>query len=74
MQASMRYEKANNHTAPDFDETKPKSWLIYQDCKFYFYFCAYTFITYMISRQQFVWMGNVAVYALRRFQMGRGNT
>jgi hypothetical protein len=34
-QASMRYAKANNHTTPDFDETKPKSWLIYQDCKYF---------------------------------------
>lgn len=32
MQASMRYAKANNHKVPDYDETKPKSWLVYQDC------------------------------------------
>lgn len=31
-QASMRYAKANNHKVPDHDETKPKSWLVYQDC------------------------------------------
>ncbi|KAF0690983.1 DNA pol B 2 domain-containing protein, partial [Aphis craccivora] len=28
----MRYAKANNYKAPDFDPTKPNSWLIYQDC------------------------------------------
>ncbi|XP_060848479.1 uncharacterized protein LOC132927929 [Rhopalosiphum padi] len=32
VQASMRYAKANNHKVPDYDETKPKSWLVYQDC------------------------------------------
>ncbi|KAE9530102.1 hypothetical protein AGLY_011564 [Aphis glycines] len=31
-QASMRYAKANNEKTPDYDPTKPKSWLIYQDC------------------------------------------
>ncbi|KAL4091045.1 hypothetical protein QTP88_025786 [Uroleucon formosanum] len=31
-QASMRYAKASNHKVPDHDETKPKSWLVYQDC------------------------------------------
>lgn len=30
-QASMRYARANNHTSPDFDPTKQKSWIIYQD-------------------------------------------
>ncbi|KAL4127492.1 hypothetical protein QTP88_011659 [Uroleucon formosanum] len=28
----MRYAKANNHKVPDYNDTKPKSWLIYQDC------------------------------------------
>ncbi|XP_050065801.1 uncharacterized protein LOC126554820 [Aphis gossypii] len=31
-QASMRYAKANNERTPDYDPTKSKSWLIYQDC------------------------------------------
>jgi len=33
VQASMHYAKANNYKTPDFDQTKPKSWLIYQDCE-----------------------------------------
>lgn len=28
----MRNAKANNHKVPDYNDTKPKSWLIYQDC------------------------------------------
>ncbi|XP_050064775.1 uncharacterized protein LOC126553680 [Aphis gossypii] len=28
----MRYAKANNEKTPDYDPTKSKSWLIYQDC------------------------------------------
>jgi len=28
----MRYAKANNYKMTDHDETKPKSWLVYQDC------------------------------------------
>lgn len=28
----MRYAKANNHTTPDFNENKPNTWLVYQDC------------------------------------------
>ncbi|XP_026819198.1 uncharacterized protein LOC113557856 [Rhopalosiphum maidis] len=32
VQASMRHAKANNIKTPDYDETKEKSWLIYQDC------------------------------------------
>jgi len=32
VQASMRYATANNEQVPDYDDTKPKSWLIYQDC------------------------------------------
>eukprot|EP00102_Acyrthosiphon_pisum_P019360 XP_016656570.1 PREDICTED: uncharacterized protein LOC103308039 [Acyrthosiphon pisum] len=32
VQASMRYAKANNIKTPDYDKTKDKSWLIYQDC------------------------------------------
>lgn len=36
-QASMRYGKANNHTVANYDPTKPKSWIIYQDCKYYFF-------------------------------------
>jgi hypothetical protein len=31
-QASLRYAKANNENTSDYDETKPKSWLVYQDC------------------------------------------
>ncbi|XP_050064936.1 uncharacterized protein LOC126553866 [Aphis gossypii] len=31
-QASMRYAKANNEKTLDYDPTKSKSWLIYQDC------------------------------------------
>ncbi|KAE9523037.1 hypothetical protein AGLY_016668 [Aphis glycines] len=31
-QASMKYVKANNEKTPDYDPTKSKSWLIYQDC------------------------------------------
>ncbi|XP_060855073.1 uncharacterized protein LOC132932727 [Metopolophium dirhodum] len=31
-QASMRYVKVNNEKTPDYDPTKPKSWLVYQDC------------------------------------------
>lgn len=31
-QASMRYAKANNENTSDYDATKPKSWLVYQDC------------------------------------------
>ncbi|XP_060876104.1 uncharacterized protein LOC132949299 [Metopolophium dirhodum] len=33
VQASKRYGKANNEKTPDYDETKDKSWIIYQDCK-----------------------------------------
>ncbi|XP_060859702.1 uncharacterized protein LOC132936907 [Metopolophium dirhodum] len=32
VQASKRYGKANNEKTPDYDETKEKSWIIYQDC------------------------------------------
>ncbi|XP_050063297.1 uncharacterized protein LOC126552630 [Aphis gossypii] len=32
VQASMRYAKANNLKFPNYDETKEKSWLVYQDC------------------------------------------
>ncbi|KAL4091251.1 hypothetical protein QTP88_025973 [Uroleucon formosanum] len=31
-QASMRYAKANNEKTIDYDPTKPKSWIVYQDC------------------------------------------
>ncbi|KAF0712286.1 Uncharacterized protein FWK35_00028371, partial [Aphis craccivora] len=34
VQVSMRYAKTNNYKAPDFDPTKPNSWLIYQDRHF----------------------------------------
>lgn len=34
VQASKRYAKANNIKTPDYDETKEKSWIIYQDCKY----------------------------------------
>ncbi len=33
-QASMRYAKPNNEKTPDFNPSDPKSWLVYQDCKF----------------------------------------
>lgn len=32
VQASKRYAKANNAKTPDYDETKEKSWIVYQDC------------------------------------------
>jgi len=35
VQASMRYAKANNYKTPTYDNEKPKSWLIYQDCKLF---------------------------------------
>ncbi|XP_060873806.1 uncharacterized protein LOC132947517 [Metopolophium dirhodum] len=31
-QASMRYAKANNEKTQDYDPTKSKSWIVYQDC------------------------------------------
>ncbi|XP_050064727.1 uncharacterized protein LOC126553627 [Aphis gossypii] len=31
-QASMRYAKANNEKIQDYDPTKSKSWIVYQDC------------------------------------------
>ncbi|KAL4099018.1 hypothetical protein QTP88_023519 [Uroleucon formosanum] len=31
-QASIRYAKANNEKTIDYDPTKPKSWIVYQDC------------------------------------------
>ncbi|KAF0703075.1 DNA pol B 2 domain-containing protein [Aphis craccivora] len=34
VQASMRYAKANNLKSPNFDETKEKSWLVYQDYEY----------------------------------------
>jgi len=37
VQASKRYAKANNNKTPDYDDTKEKSWIIYQDCKFFFF-------------------------------------
>jgi len=36
--ASMRYAKANNVKVSDYDDTKPDSWLVYQDCKYTFFF------------------------------------
>lgn len=33
-QASMRYAKANNENTPDYEPSNPKSWLVYQDCKY----------------------------------------
>jgi len=33
-QASMRYAKANNYKTADYDNKKPESWIIYQDCKY----------------------------------------
>ncbi|XP_060847586.1 uncharacterized protein LOC132927141 isoform X2 [Rhopalosiphum padi] len=32
VQASMRYAKANNAKTPGYDDTKEKSWIVYQDC------------------------------------------
>ncbi|KAF0703980.1 Uncharacterized protein FWK35_00030364 [Aphis craccivora] len=32
VQASKRYAKAKNEKTPDYDDTKDKSWIIYQDC------------------------------------------
>ncbi|CAI6370647.1 unnamed protein product [Macrosiphum euphorbiae] len=32
VQASKRYAKANNSKTPGYDETKDKSWIVYQDC------------------------------------------
>ncbi|XP_050063772.1 uncharacterized protein LOC126552813 isoform X2 [Aphis gossypii] len=32
VQASKRYAKANNMKTPGYDETKEKSWIVYQDC------------------------------------------
>ena len=38
VQASMRHAKANNHKAPGYNKSKSESWLVYQDCKFFFFF------------------------------------
>jgi len=38
VQASKRYAKANNSKTPGYDDTKDKSWIIYQDCKYIFIF------------------------------------
>lgn len=37
VQASMRYAKANNAKTPGYDDTKEKSWIVYQDCKYIFF-------------------------------------
>jgi len=37
VQASKRYAKANNMMTPGYDDTKEKSWIIYQDCKSFFF-------------------------------------
>lgn len=37
VQASKRYAKANNMKTPGYDETKEKSWIVYQDCKYIFF-------------------------------------
>jgi len=34
---SKRYAKANNMKTPGYDETKEKSWIVYQDCKYIFF-------------------------------------
>ncbi len=39
----MRYAKANNLKSPNYDETKDKSWLVYQDCEYNF---IYIFINF----------------------------
>jgi len=39
VQASMGHAKANNINTPDYDETKEKSWIIYQNCKYIFNIC-----------------------------------
>ncbi|XP_025405078.1 uncharacterized protein LOC112679477 [Sipha flava] len=38
VQASKRYAKANNVMTPGYDVSKDKSWIIYQDCTFFFFF------------------------------------
>ena len=51
VQASKRYGKANNVKTPGYDDTKEKSWIIYQDCKyiyiFFIYFLAYLLILFL---------------------------
>jgi len=37
VQASKRYAKANNTKTPGYDETKDKSWIVYQDCEYIFF-------------------------------------
>jgi len=37
VQVSKRYAKANNMKTPGYDESKEKSWIVYQDCKYIFY-------------------------------------
>jgi hypothetical protein len=69
VQASKRYAKANNIKTPDYDETKEKSWIIYQDCKYIFYFIFSNFV-FFFFRQQLVRVGNVTVHALRWIQVG----
>lgn len=73
VQASMRYAQANNLKTPDYDNTKPNSWLVYQDCKYYIFIFIEYIIIYFISRQQFVWMGDDSVYAIRWIQVGYSN-
>jgi len=43
VQASKRYAKENNVKTPDYDDTKDKSWIIYQDCKYICLFFIKTF-------------------------------
>lgn len=45
-QTSMRYAKANNYTTTDFDETKSKSWLIYQDRNYLYRWAMSQFMQY----------------------------
>jgi len=46
VQASKRYGKANNVKTPDYDETKEKPWIIYQDCEYILYLLLF-FKTYL---------------------------
>ncbi|KAF0707569.1 Uncharacterized protein FWK35_00023908, partial [Aphis craccivora] len=57
-QASMGYDKANNEKTPDYDPTKPKSWLIYQDCKYtyiYIYFNYFLILIYFFGNNLYGW-------------------
>jgi hypothetical protein len=38
VQASRRFARSNNEKTPGFDCNQPKSYLVYQDCKYDFFF------------------------------------